>query len=312
MSLNKSILLLAASAAMVSLYYIALAWITKILPTLDYTPSINNTLQVIVIATLITLQLKSSISPKKNTSPKTDQTEHYYRQYLLYPFRKTGQILNDRFKKNKPALLIISALLLLLFVLNTFHSMILASVSCIILSIGANRSPNTKSFLLWIILFEAFFVTLIINCQGMSIALLHSLGISLVLLMLKVITIDTEFSESNQQIEENKLSIRVLYLGIGLLMLIGIPGTISFISEFYLINTLIANHDYTVALLFIISNIALSICIMHALQLYVFSENYSHLLTKKLRAKEHIIFISVIAINVFFGVIPNSYLNLLQ
>ncbi|MCH9757031.1 MAG: hypothetical protein K0U37_07575, partial [Gammaproteobacteria bacterium] len=182
---------------------------------------------------------------------------------------------------------------------------------CTMALIFANRCLSIKALITYLILFELSFINLAWfdgDQQIVKIGLYHLINISTILLMLGLLAkkkyqnIDLSYKRTK------RVPSRVFYLTSGLLLLIGIPGTASFISEFYLLNALIDNNPFFI-LLYVSLIILIAIVIMHSLQLYVFNKRYVGFLSSPISKKNHVIFLTVLGLNILSGVYPNLLLS---
>ncbi len=253
-----------------------------------------------------------------------DKTEYYLRKLLLQPLRSFGNIANHK-NYQKPVLFIsISIMIFTLFIFSyalVNHSeirviasketymMIFLAISIIALII-ANRCLSIKSLLFYLCIFEIAFINVAFfegNPSLLKIGIFHFINISAVLIMLALLAKNSNKRLTKETVD-NQFPTRVFYLVFGLLLLIGIPGTASFISEFYLFKSLI-DYGYLFIFGYGFLIVLTSIVVMHSLQLYAFNKKYVDLLLKPITKKEHFIFLTVIIFNIAFGLWPALLLN---
>ena len=121
----------------------------------------------------------------------------------------------------------------------------------IIALVIANRCLSIKSLIVYLILFELSFANLAwfdSDPALLKIGLFHLINISTVLLMMALLAKKNRNAQSIKTEFDNRMPTRVFYLTFSLLLLIGIPGTASFISEFYLLNSLTNTNILFVAM----------------------------------------------------------------
>lgn len=327
----KNIISYLINCAIILLILIAYLFIfdkfAHLLQGYDYHHIIPTFTQYIIIAFIIAIQFYLWTTPKSLAFLSyKDNTEMVMRIYLLNPLRSLGDKFNY-LKQDKYAYLILLAVLLftgLCFIHRLSHLstnitlngigpkilifiFLLTAMLCLII---ANRRHKIRSQILFLFLFEIAFTNVALfenNHYIVAIGLFHIINISLVLLMLYMLTLDKP-KNAIKFIQTNRLPTRTFYLVISLLLLIGIPGTASFISEFYLLNQLLqSNLWYVVMYLAII--ILLSIVVMHSLQVYAFGKDQDRLLAKPISQGSHILFLIIIGINIFSGISPSILLH---
>ena len=254
-----------------------------------------------------------------------DKTEHFFRKYLLNPLRYLGDITNRQEIINirKTAYVIILSMMTILLLYGISHDnlalfkhnqwfilyfLIIGIVALVI----ANRCISIKYLIIYLILFEVSFTNIAWfdnNKEMIKIGIFHLINISTVLIMLWSLARDKKVEHKLPRIFQNLLPTRVFYLTFGLILLIGIPGTASFISEFYLLNAIL-NFNGLFAVMYICLIILLAIVIMHSLQLYVFNKKYARILSSPISKQSHWLFLATITLNIFCGLHPIYLLNL--
>lgn len=321
-SINCAIIL-----AIVAAYLFIFDKFTYLLQEYDYHDIIPNIVQYIIFALIMAVQfyLWLTSKPLAFLSYK-DNTEKLMRTYLLNPLRALGDRFNH-LRQHKYTYIILLATLLftgLCFIHRLSHLstniivdgigpkilvfiFLLTAMLCLII---ANRRLKIRSQILFLILFEVAFANVALfesDRHIVAIGLFHIINISLVLLMLYMLTLDKP-KNAITFIQTNRLPTRTFYLVISLLLLIGIPGTASFISEFYLLNQLL-NSNLWFVIMYLAVIILLSIVVMHSLQVYAFGKDQDRLLTKPISQGSHIVFLTIIGINVFSGISPSILLH---
>lgn len=263
------------------------------------------------------------------TSFTKDNTEQFFRHYALTPLRVVGSIINEK-KHEKHAkivyqILVFFTLVMMLYGLLSHNSEVQLSgainsglILCFLLIgivtlVVANRCLSIRSLIISLILFELNFANLAWfdgHVDMVKVGVFHLMNISLVLLSLSLLASKKSLENNRLEKESNRLPTRVFYLTFNLLLLIGIPGTASFISEFYLLNTLIGNGVLFV-LMYMTLIVLLAIVVMHSLQLYVFNKGYASLLSSPISKQAHIVFLTLIFINIVSGIQPKFLLNII-
>ena len=253
-----------------------------------------------------------------------DHTEKFLRSKILNPLRRLGDVINIQSYEEIGGRLYILILSMVLIALTDgmYFNFISKSFSYelifIFLLIGimalivANRCSTIKSLINYLIIFELSFVNIALFDNSHNIKIIgyfHAITMAPVILMLYLLSrrnhvSDVPYNAANQH------TIRIFYLIIALLLFIGIPGTASFISEFYLFDALLDNGMVSI-LMYSTFIILTSIVIMHSLQLYAFNKKYSILFSQKIKIHEHVIFMFIIMLNVITGVFPGVLLNLI-
>jgi len=329
---EKSGIKLMAYVAIVLIYYFYLFFLHAIsswLATYSHTHLIPIPAQLVLTFILLIAQYalwrKGKIQLTEKMTLK-DRTEFYFRTYLLSPIRSAGEIINVPRYKNAISILYTVITFFVLGILfyslaypNAFSNatttlqsfLIFASLlTGIVALVFANRCLSIKPLLLYLVLFEIAFVNIAFldgNFTIAKIGIFHLITTSSTLFMLLLLSkSDNQYKAPIQKIY--RLPTRVFYLLLTLLLLIGIPGTASFVSEFYLLNALI-NTNAIFVLLYMCLILLLAIVVMHSLQLYAFKKRYLKRLLKPVGKVEHLTFLSIIFFNIACGVAPGIVLH---
>lgn len=264
---------------------------------------------------------------KAHIHPKSDRVEAWMRAILLNPLRQAGERLNELFYAPKRRylgylILVLSLGCLITGLLNTAHHFlpstshhavfVLALTLIVLTAITANRNQSLRALLFWLSLFEINFINIALFEPSQAIqriALFHLINMMLVLGMMIIILLRSEHMDvEHHHYPENKLPWRLFYLGAALLLIIGIPGTAAFVTEFYILNALL-QHSVIAILVYLTSIILLSIVIMHTLQLYVFDTRFATQLAKPIKPVFHMLFIVMITVNIICGIDPTLLLH---
>lgn len=258
----------------------------------------------------------------------TDKTERAWRYIWLTPLRAIGDV------TNKPRYSVVMSsvyvLVMVLSIVGFFFGLyrhavfpvgrlgidapavLLFLVVGILALIFANRCKSIKALIVYIALFELAFINVAFfdgNSNILKIGVFHLITMASVILMLMMLAKKPGLSQIKQS-TINRLPTRIFYLVFALLLIIGIPGTASFVSEFYLLAALIHSNVVFISL-YIGLIILTAIVVMHSLQLYAFGDKQSPLLLLPVDKLHHWIFGVIIAVNILFGLWPNSILNYL-
>jgi NADH:ubiquinone oxidoreductase subunit 5 (subunit L)/multisubunit Na+/H+ antiporter MnhA subunit len=310
------------------LYLGSFALFSQLLRQYEYPYTISPSIQAIVLIILgIGQLLLWTKNPTLQSLRLKDYSEVFFRRFLLNPLRSIGNVINIYRYDKATQLLYVAMLAFTVISLVyglTYHNIIAephASANnwlvFLFLSIGivalivANRCFSMRSLLLYLILFELAFTNIAWfdgNSQIAKIGLFHLINVGAVLFMLALLAKQNVTPQGVASNASNRFPKRVFYLTFSLLLLIGIPGTASFISEFYLLSALM-NGQLLFVLLYVSLIILVAIVIMHSLQLYVFNKNHAALLSSPLKKQDHWIFLAVIGLNIGCGVHPSFLLS---
>lgn len=308
-------------------YFLLFSVFSGLLRQYEFVDVLSTQVQFGIIALFLLVQYvlwakKSPIS----LFHRRDNTEAVLRGFVLNPLRVLGDIVNSKRWSRLVSylykiILFISVVGFLFGLLDSaqivsfdsgflklliFVFLLIALVALVI----ANRCLSIVPLIVYLLLFEIAFtnVAFFDGSKAMtSIGFFHIINICAALVMLYMLS---KVGGKNQKFlrSHNRLPSRVFYLTFCLLLFIGIPGTASFISEFYLFSALL-NHGVLFVVLYISLIILISIVVMHSLQLYAFNKNYSQLLSQPISGWQHVIYIFVIALNIVCGVFPNLILS---
>lgn len=296
---------------------------------LEHHPSYHNRIPfLILMSALVAIFLISTYYDKK-ISNHLKQTlfslsyykfniENFYRRYLIKPLRWVGDFILCTSKtfslKVKLAILLMIAILFIL--LTTANSPIAATYStCIILMLltltAANRNRKGNQLISNLILMSVFYFILFIlqpNGHAVAVSIFFLFNTTLILLTLLGIINSLETNDMQIQYKTNRLSIGNFYISILFILLIGLPGTASFISEFYMTHFLLES-GIPIALFWLSTMILLSVVILHAMQENVFASGAFSKTAHQICPKLHIICCTTILINVIDGLFPDFLIS---
>jgi len=305
-------------------YVLILAALNHYLALPDIAKSLPLILQWGVVAVLIAVTLwLSHRDPNARNKRTHDHTERLYRKWLLYPLRQIGEWGVQCLSPLTWVLLVTLGLVtlfgLVLFALFPHMGIVISAwVFLGLLLIGTlvlNRLKTLQHIFLWLAMISLCFAMLgLFNAQPAlhRIGFFHVINMIWLMLLLALITLSRrQQTPTNTQryLRFNKLPWRVFYLSMGLLLMIGIPGSASFVTEFYLFHAF-ANSASTL-LLYGVVMFLLSISIMHILQVFVFDHDHISARGIPLPWWSHGCCWLAIGINIANGMWPHTLLSLL-
>lgn len=254
--------------------------------------------------------------------------ELFYRRFLLNPMRKIGDIGNDLFNQ-QPISKIFLAIIVLLLLLMTIYGidqwwnrhlvfnrllLIINILLFIVFLMIINRTKLFYRLFIFLVIIELEFVTIGLFANGnmaSTSAIFHLINIMLLLFSLFLLLIQCRQQANLITVEQNVLPWLSIYLSIVLLFLIGVPGTASFISEFFILQDLLSMSPL-LAIGLAVGVILLAIVVLHLLQLYVFNPAKFSRQNPKLPFLLHLICIISILFNLMNGIFPSEFFNLLN
>ncbi len=286
-----------------------------------------NWLQYIITGILIVAQLLFMLNDNnkhKKLFSFNHTVESLCRMIFLNNLRKIGDILNYFLYNKKNIHLILGAMTLLLCLhvllyhqdFTLYYNIIFTELFSLLLLflVVANRSLTIKQVMFWLSMFQIvlFLIMLmfgnkVIHC----VAMYYMLNVILLILTLFFVISDENILEDDESSinNKNKLSWPMFYLSVGLLLLIGIPGTASFIGEVYIFSFLL-KENILFFIAYALTMFMLAVVIMHALQIYVFHINNGSNLKHRITPMVHVFFLLAVSLNVFFGIFPQIGLKL--
>ena len=316
---------------MVTIYVFLLAKLTLWLGIIDGITAINISVQWVIGLALIIIQITWWLLPTSARQLQHWPTpwtrwmlrkggiEYYCRHWLLHPLRLCGEWTGPKLNRWILPLLFITFGAIILGIANWYGRIatpgtidIIFLGMIILAAVVANRAKTLRDIFCWLIILEASFVCLGLFDHSHAIKVIgifHLINMAGVMLMLGIV----KFRQARAQqlvfisIFSNKLPWLMFYLSSALLLLIGIPGTASFVSEFFIFSALLQSAP-VLAAIYAIGMLLLAITVLHALQTYVFD---SQVVQKGalLSVTNHLICWAVIVINVLNGVWPQWLLH---
>jgi NADH-quinone oxidoreductase subunit L len=320
------------------IYTFIISYLNYLIPNLESTNSYFEVFQVSVVFIAICIQISSwyipSIKSPASKNKLIEQLfirklyiEELYRGSILQIVRKLGDHFTSRQTSNqslsyKHSVLIVSVLTFIAGLLfsstaqdpSQVINLIVIGIFLLVLivtSVSANRANKLSSIFYWLGIFEFTFVGLALFTDSIAIqqvAFYHLVNI-LPLIGIMFLLANMDSNRKSPKANLNKLSWHKLYVGILLMLMLGVPGTATFVTEIYILSGLIAMNPI-LGFIFALGVILLSIGILHCLQLYIFNRNavYNH--SPQPNLATHLICWIVIALNIFSGIFPNIILSI--
>lgn len=250
--------------------------------------------------------------------------EEFYRNYLLKPLRLSGEWLYRQ--STKVSIISFFQIVFLIFfplvsLLYAFfyrsHNDQLLLYFILHLAIWlawlllANRTKT-----LWQLLFSLTFTSLSFGNLGLFsqknelsfISLYYFINTLPILLVICILLAEPHSSKQSTYLDKNALSPLQFYISLLLMSLIGIPGTASFITEFYMLKAFWLIQP-AISIFFALGMILLALVVLHALQAYIFCPYSSLLKQSNLPKYKHFLAISIISLSIFNGFNPGLLLN---
>lgn len=280
---------------------------------------INENVEYILCAISIVVYFCSLVIPGKTQFvsiyylklSKILQVEKYFRDYLLNPIRFLGDILNQHLLNHAIRKWIFVMLMLLtsalamseFFAINLVRATLLVQIMMSLLMANRARILFDTIFLLAI----AHVCLFILSCSYTNTPHLEMIVpyLTIFLGLFLVVRQKNTLPYKHKTLVENRLSNWGVCLAISLFLLLGIPGTTSFIFWFNLMSSAVVNPVIVLGL--IITNILLAIVVLHALQEHVFNLQNSHEIADNKKWLIYMIYAVIIFSNLYFGIfqLPN-------
>lgn len=254
--------------------------------------------------------------------------EAFYRQRILEPLRKLGDLGYQTltFNHNRSIRISVYALITLLGVFTALGSIrwlqarpsmelgvwLNVLIFTVVLII-ANRTKTLKELWCMIALAALAFsnVALFLGNKNIgALGIYHLINNAIILCTLTLLL--ARYNQKSDYIptRTNRLPWISVYITALLMLLIGIPGTSSFISEFYILQALLIAHPIT-AFLLSFSMILLALVILHSLQVHIFNPAHASRLDPHLPTYVHLICCLAIGFNIWNGINPTGLLHII-
>ncbi len=252
------------------------------------------------------------------TSFYKGRIELMYRRYLINPLRRLGdQLLKHRLILLVAAIWLAACMAYYLFGLHNHAP--LGNATIVIVSMGflvvlllmANRVYALSRLFVMLILITFSLSTIAFYSGLLELELIggYQLLNSLLVLTGFALLLRKRSSRSQQAaLIHNRLPWSHFYMSVFLMLLIGIPGTASFISEFYLLSGLLQLH-FLMAVLLGGSMALLALVVLHALQEHFFNPRTIAQYTLPITPGLHVVCLALIGFNIFNGIYPAALLR---
>lgn len=297
--------------AMLATYLCALKGLSLYLHNYEFSANTIATPYQLIIAALFGGLWLWLSKTKIATSLWFDQSETLLRRYILNPTRAIGEKLANAFEHHGvfavTVIAVASALVYGIFIDYTSigaHPWVDNALILILLllnlghMLAANRAHNLQQLIAMLLLYQlAFIAYALLHHDSFieKIAIYHAINQVLVMALLVRLANKRGFNHKH-------------YLTTALLLLIGIPGSASFISEFYLLGAMY-QMGYVFVFLYLAGLLLVSISIMHALQIYSFGNNKTVVSDRSASRITDTLFFTTLVINIGFGLWPNALLS---
>ncbi len=254
--------------------------------------------------------------------------ESFFRHYILNPVRNLGDKLiyleHLISKKTRTSTTIIGiAIFFIYLILALFNhkpssadSVLISTFALALLIIFAIRANRT--YPLPDLLKQVFFIIILIALVALSLGRRIDVLLSfyqlvngaVVVIALYVLLQQVKYQPQlkNGGFTKNRLPLCHLYFCILFCLLIGIPGTSTFITELYLFNALIMK-SFIMTGLFAVSMLLIALFVLHTLQLHFFNPETYEKSSVELTPFAHVLVISVIGFNILTGIFPQLLIN---
>lgn len=252
--------------------------------------------------------------------------EPLYRRWLINPIRQWGDRLISLFQQSNTLSqfimvclavgLPLAALFVHLLSNHHAHTAILAGILTIMLTqlIIANRIATLRTLMA---LLSLVVLTITALAFALGTASMQTIGAFqlingfLVSTGLLILLIKRRQSDRLLVISENRLPWCHFYMSCFMMLLIGIPGTASFVSELYLLYGMAPTH-FGLAAFFGANMLLLALVILHTLQIHFFNPDKIKQHATPIPAWLHLLCLTLIATNLLNGCHPSLLLHALS
>lgn len=256
--------------------------------------------------------------------------EKHYRHYLINPIRHLGDALLKRFcLMNVSAKALILVCIVLYFVISIIGCLpIQHDLSCLqcpimlpfnlsvllLILVIANRVKTLPQLTVTLALSVLAITSMAfaIDSQGMRIiGLFQCMNGVLIAAAFSLLLLKRHKAGTDLMLLDNRLPWGHVYMSFLLMLLIGVPGTASFISEFYLLYGLV-HGQLMLALMFGAGMVLLALVVLHTLQVHFFNPNTMRQYAMPVGPWLHLMCLFVIGFNLFNGIFPTFLLRALS
>lgn len=247
------------------------------------------------------------------------KVESAYRQFIINPLRGLGDKLLIVFKIRLfenylvLTLLIVWGLIPFFVFFSDAHNYIIA-INLLILTlllIAVNRENNldkTMQLMLAVVVYISNVALLTSRQSSIAISYFHIINLLPIVIGSLLLLYQGKSQKQKITIQYNRLPWRHFYLSAFLMLLIGIPGSASFITELYIFKQLLYVNLFTY-LMFALSIWLLALIVLHALQMHFFNPNAISYYTGKLPVWLHAVSIMIILFNIYNGIVPSVLID---
>ncbi|MFT6835531.1 MAG: NADH:ubiquinone oxidoreductase subunit 5 (subunit L)/multisubunit Na+/H+ antiporter MnhA subunit [Francisellaceae bacterium] len=336
--LKNNIIALGSVFITLIIYSIIISYLNYLIPNLEGENSYFKVFQVSVVFIAICIQLSSWFIPSIKSPASKNKLieqlfirkfyiEELYRGSVLQIVRKLGDHFTKRPASNnsfsyKHSVLIVSTLTFVAGLVfsstgqdqSKIINVVVISIFLLILivtSVSANRANKLAVIFYWLGIFEFAFVGLALFTDSIAIqkvAFYHLVNI-LPLIGIMFLLANMGSNRKSLKANQNKLSWHKFYVGVLLILMLGVPGTATFVTEIYILSGLIAMNPI-LGFIYAVGIILLSIAILHCLQLYVFNRNKVYHQSPQPSYVTHLVCWIVISLNIFSGIFPSLILSI--
>ena len=253
--------------------------------------------------------------------------ERYYRRYLINPMRQWGDwLLKIYYSMHSLGRIVIIWMILIYFVLSvvysvTFHHPTIYPIEIVLTLINlilfmvilliANRVATLFQFLITLLLSMLALAGIAFFMDKHDLGLIGSFHIINVIFLVGgfcLLLLKRQGVSQQNIVIQNQLPWCHFYMSLFLMLLIGIPGTASFISEFYLLSALLQIH-FTLAIMFGAGMVLLALAVLHTLQVHFFNPKTIAQHAAIIPPWLHSICVLIIIFNIVNGIYPSILLG---
>lgn len=296
-----------AAITLAMLVYIGLSYVFESFLSGVVTNMITvNGLQIAASSILAIAFIALSDKPVSPVYQRKLSLEKIYRTYLLAPFRKCGEIINNRLVITTTLVGMVTLATLILSLSPyrdaTIWAMIFATV------IGSNNASTPTRFIALVTLSQLGVLALLTyNSEQFPLSFITYYLVTTAAILLPILLISRTRNVSGSYSTEiknvNKLTHQRFYFAVCAMLLIGAPGSAMLVNELGIFSSFY-QLSFTYIALYATYLLFLTISVLHALQYFVFNKSVYLDATSKLHFVYHVIFITAILFNIISGIYP--------
>lgn len=237
--------------------------------------------------------------------------ERFYRRYAINPMRRWGDFLLGLKPITIGGVFFIS---MATFFFSQITFIIAELIFLIFILLIANRVAKLSHLLITLSLMIFGFTSLAFGLGQDSMNLIghfHWLNSLLIIAGFFLLLLKSRNISRTQSFIQNRLPWSHFYMSLFLMLLIGIPGTANFITEFYLLSALLEINIF-LAVILGASLLLLALVVLHSLQIHFFNPKTITQYAVPISPNLHGICITIIAFNIFNGLYPAILLQQLS